>query len=100
MPLFRRMPKIGFNNARHTTVYLPVNLSSLNQFEDGARVDEAMLRDAGLANGKAAGLKILGVGELKRKLTVCASAFSASAKAQIEKLGGVCEIAGRRKKAS
>jgi len=92
MPLIRRIPKRGFNNARHTTRYLPVNLESLNRFEDGARVDEATLRDAGLANGRAAGIKILGDGELTRKLTVSAHAFSAAAKARIEAKGGTCEL--------
>jgi len=93
MPLYRRIPKRGFNNAAHAIRYLPVNLSALNRFEDGARVDESALRDAGLANGRAAGIKILGNGELTRKLTVCASAFSASARAKIEALGGTCETA-------
>jgi large subunit ribosomal protein L15 len=97
MPLIRRIPKRGFNNARHTTQYLPVNLEALNRFEDGARVDEAMLRDAGLANGHAAGIKILGDGELTRKLTISAHAFSASAKAKIEAKGGVCEVIAQKK---
>jgi large subunit ribosomal protein L15 len=92
MPLIRRIPKRGFNNARHATRYLPVNLESLNRFADGARVDEAALRGAGLANGRAAGIKILGDGELTRKLTVSAHAFSASAKAKIEAKGGMCEL--------
>jgi large subunit ribosomal protein L15 len=97
MPLIRRIPKRGFNNARHATRYVPVNLESLNQFEDGARVDEAALRAVGLANGRASGIKILGDGELKKKLTVSAHAFSASARTRIEALGGVCEIAGAKK---
>src|SRR5213596_1170954 len=92
MPLIRRIPKRGFNNARHTTRYIPVNLDSLNRFDDGARVDFDALRNAGLANGKAAGVKILGNGELTRKLTVSAHAFSASAKAKIEGKGGACEL--------
>jgi large subunit ribosomal protein L15 len=92
MPLIRRIPKRGFNNARHTTRYLPVNLEALNLFEDGTRVDEAALRGAGLANGRGAGIKILGDGELTRKLTVSAHAFSASAKAKIEAKGGACEL--------
>jgi large subunit ribosomal protein L15 len=92
MPLIRRIPKRGFNNARHTTRYLPVNLESLNRFEDGARVDEAALRSAGLANGRGLGIKILGDGELTRKLTVSAHGFSAAAKAKIEAKGGTCEI--------
>jgi len=99
MPLIRRIPKRGFNNARHTTRYLPVNLEALNRFEDGARVDEATLRNAGLANGRAAGIKILGEGELTRKLTVSAHAFSASAKAKIEAKGGICELISVQKPA-
>ena len=94
MPLIRRIPKRGFNNARHTTRYIPVNLESLNRFDEGARVDFETLRQAGLANGKAAGVKILGNGELTRKLTVSAHAFSASAKSKIEGKGGSCEIIG------
>lgn len=97
MPLIRRIPKRGFNNARHAVVYLPVNLTDLNQFEDGARVDEAALRSLGLAKGKAAGVKILGTGELTRKLTVSVHAFSASARAKIEAKGGTCEVAITKK---
>ncbi len=92
MPLIRRIPKRGFNNTRHTTRYLPVNLEALNRFEDGAQVDEPALRNAGLANGHGAGIKILGDGELTRKLTVTAHAFSASAKARIEAKGGSCVL--------
>jgi large subunit ribosomal protein L15 len=97
MPLIRRIPKRGFNNARHTTSYLPVNIDDLNKFEEGARVDEAALRSIGLANGKADGIKILGSGELKKKLSVTAHAFSASARAKIEGAGGSCEVIGARK---
>ena len=64
MPLIRRIPKRGFNNARFTTAYSPVNVGDLNQFEDGARVDETALRTVGLANGPVLGIKILGNGEL------------------------------------
>ncbi len=97
MPLIRRIPKRGFNNTRHGTRYLPVNLESLNRFEDGARVDEASLRSVGLANGRGDGIKILGDGELTRKLTVSAHAFSASAKAKIEAKGGTCELVSVQK---
>ncbi len=92
MPLIRRIPKRGFNNTRHATRYLPVNLEALNQFDDGARVDEAALRSLGLANGHSDGIKILGQGELTKKLTVSAHAFSTSAKAKIEAKGGACEL--------
>ncbi|HTY86925.1 MAG TPA: 50S ribosomal protein L15 [Candidatus Acidoferrum sp.] len=96
MPLIRRIPKRGFNNARFATRYLGVNVGSLEQFDNGARVDEAALRAAGLANGRAAGIKILGDGELSKKLTVSAHAFSASARTKIEAKGGACEILGAR----
>lgn len=92
MPLIRRIPKRGFNNTRFKTVYHPVNLESLNQFEDGSRVDAETLKKAGLANGRADGIKILGDGELNRKLTVVAHAFSASARSKIEAKGGACEV--------
>jgi large subunit ribosomal protein L15 len=94
MPLIRRLPKRGFNNAAHTTYYIAVNLDSLNQFEDGTKVDEQALRKAGLANGRSNGIKILARGELTKKLTVSAHAFSAAARAKIESLGGACEIVG------
>ncbi|HXC36961.1 MAG TPA: 50S ribosomal protein L15, partial [Candidatus Acidoferrales bacterium] len=95
MPLIRRIPKRGFNNARFTTQYLPVNVGDLNKFDDGATVDETALRAIGLANGRAAGIKILGNGELSKKLTVTASAFSASAKSKIEAKGGSCAVISR-----
>ena len=97
MPLIRRIPKRGFNNTRFATRYIAVNVESLNVFEDGARVDEAALRGAGLANGPGDGIKILSGGELTKKLTVSASAFSAAAKTKIEAKGGQCEIATRSK---
>ncbi len=92
MPLIRRIPKRGFNNARHTVKYVAVNLESLNRFDNGARVDIAAIREAGLANGPVKRVKILGDGELTRKLTVAAHAFSASARAKIEAQGGACEV--------
>ncbi len=92
MPLIRRIPKRGFNNARFTTAYSPVNVGDLNQFEDGARVDEIALRAVGLANGPLLGIKILGTGDLTKKLVVVVSAISASAKTKIEAKGGSVEI--------
>ena len=97
MPLIRRIPKRGFNNARFTTRYLPVNVEALNCFDEGTRVDEPVLREHGLVNGRGDGVKILGDGELNKKLTVCVHAFSASARAKIEAKGGTCEIAGPQK---
>ena len=92
MPLIRRIPKRGFSNARHTITYIPVNIESLNRFEPGTRVDEVLLRSTGLANGRGDGIKILGDGELTKKLTVVADAFSAAARVKIEATGGVCEL--------
>lgn len=92
MPLIRRMPKRGFNNARHTVRFVVVNVGSLNKFADGSRVDGAALREARVASGRLSRVKILGDGELSRKLTVVAHAFSPSAKAKIEAKGGKCEV--------
>jgi large subunit ribosomal protein L15 len=92
MPLIRRIPKRGFNNKAFAVRYIPVNLDSLNQFDDGATIDEAALRNGGLANGTGKWIKILGNGELKKKLTVTAHAFSASARTKIEKAGGACNL--------
>jgi len=96
MPLIRRIPKRGFNNARFTTRYLGVNVGDLNKFDDGAMVDETALALVGLAKGRGEGVKILGNGELTKKLSVSASAFSASAKAKIEAKGGTVEIVSRK----
>jgi large subunit ribosomal protein L15 len=92
MPLIRRMPKRGFNNTEFATTYLAVNVGDLNQFEDGARVDEIALRSVGLANGRADGIKILGAGDLTKKLTLVVSAVSASAKTKVEAKGGTVEL--------
>jgi large subunit ribosomal protein L15 len=100
MPLIRRIPKRGFNNAEFTTAYVPVNVGELNQFEDGARVDETALRSVGLANGPKLGVKILGSGELTKKLVVVVSAISASAKTKIEAKGGTVEIVAKKIAAS
>lgn len=95
MPLIRRIPKRGFNNARHRVEYLPVNLSALARFEAGSVVDEKALREARLARGKSKGIKILGDGSLDRRLVVHAHAFSASARSKIEQAGGECHVIER-----
>lgn len=92
MPLIRRIPKRGFNNGPHRIQYIPVNLGDLNRFEEGARVDEAALKAVGLANGPGDGIKILGTGELQKKLNISVTAVSASARQKIEAKGGTCEI--------
>ena len=91
MPLTRRLPKRGFNNI-FATKYAAINVSDLNVFEDGAVVDEAAIVAAGLVKKTLDGIKILGNGELEKKLTVNAKAFSASAKQKIEAAGGKAEV--------
>lgn len=88
MPLHRRLPKRGFNNKAFGTVYAPVNVSALNVFQDGDTVDEAALREKRLVTGNWSGIKILGNGELERKLTVNAHAASKAAADKITKAGG------------
>ncbi len=88
MPLFRRLPKKGFSNDRFRDVFEVVNVGDLNAFDDGAVVNEASLRDKGLVNRACDAIKILGTGELSRKLTVEIKTLSASAREKIEKAGG------------
>ena len=90
MPLQRRLPKRGFNNI-FATQYATINVSDLNNFEDGAVVDAQALVAAGLLKKTLDGVKVLGRGELTKKLTVNAAAFSASAKQKIEEAGGKAE---------
>lgn len=99
MPLIRRIPKRGFNNARFATKYLAVNVCDLNQFEDGARVDETALKAVGLANGPGDGIKILGTGDVTKKLALVVSAISASAKTKIEAKGGSVELIAKKQPA-
>ncbi len=91
-PLFRRLPKRGFSNARFKKVYAIMNLDDLNKFEDGAEITPEILKNMGLVKNTLDGLKILGNGTLEKKLTVKANKFSKTAKEQIEKLGGKAEV--------
>jgi large subunit ribosomal protein L15 len=88
MPLIRRLPKRGFNNAAFHKWYAIVNLSDLKGFESGSVVNEESLRAANLVRGKFRGIKVLGDGELKHALTIEAEKISASAREKIEKAGG------------
>jgi large subunit ribosomal protein L15 len=88
MPLIRRLPKRGFNNAAFHKNFAIVNLSDLNEFKAGTVVDEKLLRESNLVRGDIAGIKILGDGELKHALKIEADKVSESAKAKIEKAGG------------
>ena len=90
MPLQRRLPKRGFTNI-FKKEHAVVNVSDLERFDNGATVDEAAMRKAGLVKGRNDGIKILGDGKLSKKLTVHAAKFSASARKQIEAAGGSCQ---------
>ena len=92
MPLFRRLPKRGFSHASWDKTYHVVNVGELNTFEDGATVDADTLRAKGLPNGPADGVRILGNGELPRKLVVKAHHFSKSASQKITDKGGTTEL--------
>lgn len=92
MPLQRRIPKRGFNNKIFATTYANINLSDLDRFEDGAVVNQEAILAAGLVKKPLDGIKVLGDGELTKKLTVEAAAFSKSAKQKIEEAGGKAEV--------
>nr|WP_298573375.1 50S ribosomal protein L15 [uncultured Mogibacterium sp.] len=91
MPLYRRIPKRGFNN-RFAKEYAEVNIADLNKFEDGAVVDFDLMLQSGLVKQVKDGVKVLGNGELEKKLTVKAEKFSKSAAEKIEKAGGKAEV--------
>jgi large subunit ribosomal protein L15 len=93
MQLFRRIPKRGFSNARFAPAFLIVNVGALDAaFNDGDVVDPAALRDKGLANGPSDGVRILGTGELTKRLVVKAHHFSKSAGEKITARGGTTEV--------
>ena len=91
MPLYRRLPKRGFTNI-NTKEIVGINVSALNRFEDGADVTIETLMDIGLVKHPRDGVKILGKGNVTKKLNVKVTAFSAAAKEKIEAAGGTCEV--------
>jgi len=91
MPLQRRIPKRGFNNI-FATELVAINVEMLNRFEDGATVDAESIVKAGIIKNAKDGIKILGRGELTKKLNVAVAAYSASAKQKIEEAGGKAEV--------
>jgi large subunit ribosomal protein L15 len=95
MPLIRRLPKRGFNNAAFKVSYSLINLDDLNAFKAGSTVNEKALRAANLVRGRNAGVKILGRGELAHGLTIEADRVSESARAKIEKAGGTITLRDR-----
>ena len=92
MPLIRRLPKRGFNNAAFHKNYAIVNLSDLNEFKAGSVVNEESLREARLVRGDVAGIKILGDGDLKHALKIEVDKISAAAREKIDKAGGTVEL--------
>ena len=92
LPLYRRIPKRGFTNAKFKTVYAVINLSDLNVFEDGTVVTPALLKDTGLVKNQLDGIKVLGNGKLEKKLTIQANKFSASALEKIKEAGSKAEV--------
>lgn len=91
-PLFRRLPKRGFSNARFKTEYATINVDDLNRFNDGDVITPELLKSTGLVKHQLCGIKILGNGDLEKKLTVKATKFSATAKEKIESMGGSIEV--------
>ena len=92
LPLFRRLPKRGFSNAMFKKEYAAINVSDLNKFEDGAVVTPELLKEMGLLKKQLAGVKVLGNGNLDKKITVKANNFSKSAVEKIENKGGKAEV--------
>jgi len=92
LPLYRRLSKRGFNNYNFRTTYATVNISDLEKFKEGTVVDKELLIKEGLVTKELDGIKILGNGELTKKLTVKANKFSETAKQKIENVGGVVEV--------
>ncbi len=91
MPLVRKLPTRGFKNYNRKII-IPINLTSLNIFDDDSKITTEMLIEKGLANGRFDGIKILGNGNIEKKLHISANAFSESAKKKIESIGGTCEV--------
>lgn len=92
LPLYRRLSKRGFNNYNFRTVYATVNVSDLEMFDEGTEVTVELLKSVGLVKKELDGVKVLGNGELTKKLTVKANKFSNAAKEKIENVGGVAEV--------
>jgi large subunit ribosomal protein L15 len=92
LPLYRRIPKRGFKNAKFRTVYATINVEELNVFEDGTVVTPALLKDTGLLKKQLDGVKVLGNGKLEKKLTIQANKFSTSALEKIKEAGSKAEV--------
>lgn len=91
-PLYRRIPKKGFTNAKFKTVYAVVNVEDFNAFEDNAKITPELLKDMGIVKNQLAGIKVLGNGNITKKVSVRAHKFSKIAKEKIEEAGGNVEV--------
>ena len=91
-PLYRRVPKRGFNNKRFTVRYATINLSDLNRFNDGDTVTPELLKELGIIKKELAGVKVLANGKLEKKVNVKANRFSSKAVTKIEEIGGTAEV--------
>ena len=91
-PLYRRLPKRGFNNARFKTEYAVINLDDLNRFNDGDVITPELLKEKGIVKKQLAGIKVLAFGELTKKVTVKAHRFSSKAVTKIENAGGTVDV--------
>ena len=92
LPLYRRIPKRGFKNAKFRTSYAVINVEDLNKFENGTTVTPALLKETGLLKNQLDGVKVLGTGKLEKKLTIQANKFSASALEKIKEAGSKAEV--------
>ncbi len=91
-PLYRRLPKRGFNNKRFTKRYAIINLSDLNRFNDGDVITPELLKETGIIKKELCGVKVLGTGTLEKKVTIKAHRFSSNAVTKIEEFGGKAEV--------
>ena len=91
-PLYRRIPKRGFNNAKFRIEYATINVSDLNKFNDGDVITPELLKEKGIVKKQLCGIKVLGNGTLEKKVTVRAHRFSSSAIDKINKAGGIAEV--------
>ena len=91
-PLYRRIPKRGFTNAKFKTIYATINVEALNRFEDGTVITPALLKETGLVKKQYNGIKVLGNGKLEKKITIQANKFSSSALEKIKEAGSKAEV--------
>ena len=92
LPLYRRLPKRGFSNYKFKIKYATINVEDLNRFADGTVITPELLKDCGLVKKQLCGVKVLGNGNLEKKLTIKANRFSSSAVTKIESAGGKAEV--------